>query len=125
MEEAERLADRVAVVDSGRIVAIDTPEHLVSRTAPTQTIRFRLSSPFDASLLAGLPGVTSVNRNGPRVVVTGNADVLQTVTTVLARHRIVAGDLRVEQANLDDAYVALTGGIHSDAKDGVLTSRRS
>jgi ABC-2 type transport system ATP-binding protein len=41
--------------------------------------------------------------------VTGNGGLLQAVTSVLARHRIVAADLRVEQANLDDAFVALTG----------------
>jgi ABC-2 type transport system ATP-binding protein len=125
MEEAERLADRVALVDGGRIVAIDTPERLVSTTAPDQTIRFRPSRPFDASLLTGLPGVTSVREQGSRTVVTGTGDVLQAVTGVLARHRIVAEDLRIEQANLDDAYVALTGRLHADADDGVVASRRS
>jgi ABC-2 type transport system ATP-binding protein len=125
MEEAERLADRVALVDGGRIVAIDTPERLVSTTAPDQTIRFRPSRPFDASLLTGLPGVTSVREQGARTVVTGTGDVLQVVTGVLARHRIVAEDLRIEQANLDDAYVALTGRLHPDADDGVVASRRS
>jgi ABC-2 type transport system ATP-binding protein len=57
--------------------------------------------------------------------VTGTGDVVQAVTAVLARHRIVAEDLRIEQANLDDAYVALTGGAHHDAGDGALTARRS
>src|SRR5262245_15880237 len=125
MEEAERLSDRVAVVANGRVVAIDTPISLVSRCAPEQTIRFRPSDPFEPELLTVLPEVTSVQRHGPRVIVTGTADVVQAVTSVLARHRIVAEDLRIEQANLDDAYVALTGGNRHDADGGVLTARRS
>src|SRR5262245_21169273 len=60
MEEAERLSDRVAVVADGRIVALDTPAGLVSRTAPVQTIRFRPSDPFEPSLLTVLPEVASV-----------------------------------------------------------------
>ena len=124
MEEAERLSDRIAVIDGGRLAAIDTPDGLVFRNAPEQTIRFRSSAPFDASLLTILPDVTSVRREGSRIVVTGTGNALQAVTAVLARHQIVAEDLRIEQANLDDAYVALTGRLHADA-DGVVTSRRS
>ncbi len=124
MEEAERLSDRIAVIDGGRVAAIDTPAGLVLRNAPEQTIRFRSSTPFDVSLLTVLPDVNSVRRDGSRVVVTGTGNTLQAVTAVLARHQIVAEDLRIEQANLDDAYVALTGRLHSDA-DGVVTSRRS
>ena len=124
MEEAERLSDRIAVIDGGRLAAIDTPAGLVFRNAPDQTIRFRSLVPFDASLLTALPDVISVRREGSRVVVTGTGNALQTVTAVLARHQIVAEDLRIEQASLDDAYVALTGRLRSDA-DGVVTSRRS
>ena len=125
MEEAERLSDRVAVIDGGRLVALDTPAGLVTRNAPEQTIRFRPSRPFDASTLTALPEVASVREHGSRVVVTGTGDVVQAVTAVLARTQIVAEDLRIEQANLDDAYVALTGGPHPGADDGVLTARRS
>jgi ABC-2 type transport system ATP-binding protein len=125
MEEAERLSDRVALIDDGRLVAIDTPARLVSRNVPESTIRFRPSSPFDTSMLTALPEVTAVRRHGTSLVVTGTDDVLQVVTAVLARNRIVAEDLRLEQANLDDAYVALTGGPHPGAEDGALTARRS
>ena len=124
MEEAERLSDRIAVIDGGRVAAIDTPEGLVFRNAPEQTIRFRSAAPFDDAWLTTLPEVTSVHRDGPRIVVTGTGNAVQAVTAVLARHQIVAEDLRIEQANLDDAYVALTGRLHADA-DGVVTSRRS
>jgi ABC-2 type transport system ATP-binding protein len=109
MEEAERLADRVAVIDAGRLVAIDSPAGLVSTIDAEQRIRFRPSTPLDEGLLADLPEVRSVSRRGSQVLVTGDGDLLQAVTSVLARHRIVVADLRVEQANLDDAFVALTG----------------
>jgi ABC-2 type transport system ATP-binding protein len=109
MEEAERLADRVAVIDAGRLVAIDSPAGLVSTIDAEQRIRFRPTTPLDEGLLADLPEVRSVSRRGSQVLVTGDGDLLQAVTSVLARHRIVVADLRVEQANLDDAFVALTG----------------
>ena len=124
MEEAERLADRVAVIDDGRLVAVDTPAALVTRTAPEHTIRFRTSVPFDASILTELPEIVSVRQHGSRLVVTGTGDLLGAVTTALALHRIVAEDLRIEQANLDDAYVALTGGPHRGADDDALIARR-
>jgi ABC-2 type transport system ATP-binding protein len=108
MEEAERLCDRIAVVDSGRVVAIDTPAGLVSSVQAEQRIRFHVLAPFDETLMTALPEVRSLSRNGSQVVVTGTGNVLNAVITVLARHEIVASDLRVEQASLDDAFVALT-----------------
>ena len=109
MEEAERLCDRIAVVDSGRVVAIDTPAGLVSRVQAEQRIRFDVSGPLDDSLLTALPEVRQLTRTGSQIVVTGTGNLLNAVITVLARHEIVAVDLRVEQASLDDAFVALTG----------------
>jgi len=109
MDEAERLCDRVAVIDSGRVVALDTPAGLVARAGGGQRIRFRPATSFDDRLLADLPEVAEVRRSGPQVVVTGTGNVLPAVTSVLAQHQIVAHDLRVEQASLDDAFVALTG----------------
>ncbi|NYH43643.1 ABC-2 type transport system ATP-binding protein [Micromonospora jinlongensis] len=109
MEEAERLCDRIAVIDRGRVVALDTPTGLVSAVAPEQRIRFRPSAPVDDRLLTDLPEVSAVQRTGSQVVVTGTGDLLHAVTSVLARHQIVAADLRLEQSTLDDAFVELTG----------------
>lgn len=109
MEEAERLCDRLAVIDSGRVVAIDTPAGLVSRVEAEQRIRFRPSVELDDRLLTGLPEVRAVTRHGATVVVTGTGNLLHAVTSVLACNRIVAMELRVDQASLDDAFVALTG----------------
>ena len=109
MEEAERLADRVALLDGGRLVAIDSPAGLVSRIDTEQRLRFRPSGPLEDQLLTDLPEVREVTRRGSWVFVTGTGDLLQAVTAVLARNHIVAAELRTEQASLDDAFVALTG----------------
>jgi ABC-2 type transport system ATP-binding protein len=109
MEEAERLCDRVALIDAGRAVAVDTPAALAEQVQSEQRIQFRPSVPLDDDLLTSLPDVTSVIRRGDVVVVTGNDNALSAVTSVLARNQIVAQQLRVEQASLEDAFIALTG----------------
>jgi ABC-2 type transport system ATP-binding protein len=108
MEEAERLADRVAVFGDGRLIALDTPAGIISMVDPEQRLRFRPSAPLDDELLTDLPEVRGVERNGGTVVVTGTGNLIHAVTSVLAQHQVVANDLRVEQASLDDAYLALT-----------------
>jgi ABC-2 type transport system ATP-binding protein len=107
MEEAERLCDRLAVIDAGRLVAVDTPAGLVSRVDAEHRVRFRPSVPLDDALLTALPEVTGARRRGDQVEVTGTGNLLQAVATVLARNQIVAADLRYEQASLDDAYLTL------------------
>jgi ABC-2 type transport system ATP-binding protein len=109
MEEAERLCDRLALIDSGRVVALDTPAGIVSRVNAEQRIRFRPSRPLDERLLSELPEVDGVIWNGRTVMVTGTGNLVQAVTAVLARNQIVANEFRIEQADLDDAFIALTG----------------
>jgi len=109
MEEAERLCDRIAIIESGRVIALDTPSGLVSSIDEQQIIRFKPSEPLDDALLTSLPEVTSVTRSQSQVTVTGKGNVVYTVISVLARNQIVANELRLEQASLDDAFVALTG----------------
>jgi ABC-2 type transport system ATP-binding protein len=109
MEEADRLCDRIAVIDAGRVVAIDTPAGLVASLPAGQRLRFRPSRPFDDAVLTALPGVASVRRRGEQVEVTGSGELLAAVTSTLARHKVVVVDLRVDQAALDDAFLALTG----------------
>ena len=109
MEEAERLADRVALIDSGRLVALDTPAGLIASTNNEQVIRFRPSKPMDESTLAELSDVTSVSRDDDQIVVRGVGNVLHSVTTVLVHSEVVPQELRLEQATLDDAFIALTG----------------
>ncbi|MGK5677903.1 ABC transporter ATP-binding protein [Actinoplanes sp. URMC 104] len=109
MEEAERLCDRIAVIDHGTVVALDTPAGLVAGLATEQRLRFRPSVPVDDALLTALPEVLQVRRHGAQLEVTGTGNLLHAVTSVLAVNQIVAADLRIEQASLDDAFVQLTG----------------
>jgi ABC-2 type transport system ATP-binding protein len=109
MEEAERLCDRIAMIDAGRIVALDTPAGIVSLAKAEQRLHFRPSAPLEDSLLTGLPEVHSVTRTGATVIVAGSGNLVHAVTSVLARKRIVANELRIEQVSLDDAFIALTG----------------
>jgi ABC-2 type transport system ATP-binding protein len=109
MEEAERLCDRLAVIDGGRVIAADTPSGLAGRAGGEQYIRFTASGPLEEDELAKLPEVHSVRREGDQFAVTGDEEALQAVMGVLIRHGIIARHLRLEQASLDDAFVALTG----------------
>ncbi|MBX6752446.1 MAG: ABC transporter ATP-binding protein [Micromonosporaceae bacterium] len=109
MEEAERLCDRVAVIDSGRVVALDTPARLVAGLADGQRLRFRPSAPFPDALLTDLPQVSALVRQGDLVEVRGGGELLTAVTTALAGHGVIPEQLRLEQASLDDVFVALTG----------------
>ncbi len=108
MEEAQRLCDRVAVIDAGRVVALDTPSALVA--GADCTLRFRPSVDFPDALLTDLAEVTALRRTGGRVEVIGRGDLLTSVTSTLARHRVVAAELHLDQPTLDDAFVSLTGG---------------
>jgi ABC-2 type transport system ATP-binding protein len=109
MDEAERLCDRLALIDSGRIAALDTPSGLIARTSKESRVWFRLSAPLDERLLTALPEVTGVQRDDRKMTVTGTGNLLQAVAAALARNHIVAHDMRVEQPSLDDAFIELTG----------------
>jgi len=109
MDEAERLSDRIAVIDGGRVAAVDTPAGLIAQSSAAQQVRFRLSQPLDRSVLTELPDVTNVEITDGRWLVTGRGQLLTSVAGALARAQVVAEDLRVDQRNLDDAFVAFTG----------------
>ncbi|WP_028851277.1 ABC transporter ATP-binding protein [Thermocrispum municipale] len=109
MEEAERLCDRLALIDRGRVVALDSPSGLVAKVDDEQRIRFRPSEPIAEDELLALPEVHSVTKSGSHLVVTGDGNALHAVTSLLARKHIVASELRLEQSTLDDAFLALTG----------------
>lgn len=119
MEEADRLCDRIMVVDRGTVVAIDTPDGLIGRIGSEQRLRFRPSSPLEDGALTDLPDVVAVTHDGPQMIVTGTGNVVHSVTSLLARRRVIAEDLRIEQASLEDAYLALTahGPQHPDTEN--------
>jgi len=109
MEEAQRLCDRIAVIDNGRITALDTPRGLISRTAGSTLISFTPSAPLDDEELAALPALASVEYKDGRITLSGSDETVTAVLSLLARHRITAHQLRVTDATLDDAFLNLTG----------------
>jgi ABC-2 type transport system ATP-binding protein len=109
MDEAGRLCDRVALLDRGRVVAIDSPAGLARRAGGGQRVRFVPSGPFDDRLLTDLPEVKAVEQHGQQIVVTGAQDLVNAVILTLAGAGITAGDVQVESATLEDAFVRLTG----------------
>ena len=122
MEEAERLCDRVAVIDRGNVVAVDTPAGITRRAGGGQRMRFRPSSPVADEDLRALSSVTSLTRHGTQIEVEGGQDLIQQVTSLLAHRKIIAAELRIEQRTLDDAFVALT--TDAQASRNSSTTRR-
>jgi len=112
MDEAEQLCDRVAVVDKGEIVALDSPQGLIATHASEIRVIFSTDR-TDLSWLEKIPQVHQVERLGPRVEVEGSGPVLALVATALVEHGITPTDLRIEQPTLEDVFLRLTGhGVH-------------
>ena len=109
MDEAERLCDRVALLDRGNVVAVDTPEGLADRAGVAKRVRFVPSGPFDDRLLTGLPGVRDVEHDGEHVIVTGSGELANAVILALAAAGVTATGLHLDSANLEDAFVQMTG----------------
>jgi len=108
MDEAERLCDRVAIVDKGRVIAMGTPTGLAQREGGGNHMRFQPSQRFDESVIAGLPGINRVERQGSRVVVSGTGDLVNRVTQALGAIGVQVDDIQLESATLEDAFVRLT-----------------
>jgi len=110
MEEAERLCDRVAIIDHGRIVALDSPENLIRSLGAENRVVFTTEEAFGSQQLSNLPGVTRVEAIGERIVVYGHGDKLVVeVVNALTSSDIRFRDLRTEQPNLEDVFLTLTG----------------
>jgi ABC-2 type transport system ATP-binding protein len=108
MDEAEHLCDRVAVVDKGKVVALDTPQRLIDGLGLPSVVRFTTSEP-DLGWLEKLDAVESLARQGETVEIRGTGPVLALVASELVAHGIVPLDLRVERPTVEDAFLALTG----------------
>jgi ABC-2 type transport system ATP-binding protein len=109
MEEAERLCDRVMIVDCGHIVAMDTPKALVASLGADSRIVF-CASGQDASCLSGLAAVTRVERSDGHVIVYGHGDrFASSVLHALEDAEIAFTDFRTEEPDLEDVFLSLTG----------------
>jgi ABC-2 type transport system ATP-binding protein len=107
VEEAERLCDRIVVMDRGRVVAEGTPAGIVDELGGAATVRFT-DSEIDVRTLHTLPGVERVQRHGPEVRVAGSGPVLAFVGAHLVEIGRPAIDLRVHRPTLEEQFVKLT-----------------
>ncbi len=108
MDEAEQLCDRLAVVDDGELIALDTPQGLIDSLGLPSIVRFSSTEP-DLDWLGALDVVDSFTREGGGVEVVGSGPVLALVAAELVAQGVVPADLRVERPTLEDAFIALTG----------------
>ena len=109
MDEVEALADRVAVIDHGRVIALDTPDDLIASLNSETKVLFSVPNGFQAARLEYVSGVSAVSQDDRHITVSGNGPLLANVAAALAQYNIAPTDLRVQQANLEDVFLALTG----------------
>jgi ABC-2 type transport system ATP-binding protein len=109
MEEAERLCDRVAIVDAGRIVALDSPQGLIAAAPAGIHVLFSAPPDTDLGFLDAVLGVELVRRDGDQIEVEGRGPVLALVAAALVDHGLLPADLRVERPTLEDVFLRLTG----------------
>lgn len=109
MDEAEALCDRIAIIDQGRIVALDTPQALIERVGKGMRVLFTAPAGFKPTTLQALPNVTEVTQQANKITVHGHGALLATIATALAQQNITPTDLRTERTDLEDVFIALTG----------------
>jgi ABC-2 type transport system ATP-binding protein len=110
MEEAQRLCDRILVVDRGRVIAQGSPEELVDRHCPGRVIAFTLGE-ADPAALAGLPAQLH-NEGAVRTVRIDAEDVSAVLGALVDRQRqgrLALDNLRIERRTLEDVFLQLTG----------------
>jgi ABC-2 type transport system ATP-binding protein len=108
MDEAEFLCDRLAIIDRGKLIALDTPQQLVDGLRLPVRVRFSTAA-ADLSWLQSMDEVDRVSRRGEAVEVEGTGPVLALVAAELVARGVVPEDLRVERPSIEDAFLALTG----------------
>jgi ABC-2 type transport system ATP-binding protein len=114
MEEAEQLCDRIAIIDHGRVLALDTPDELKRQVAADTIVSVTADGDLDhvaAVLRDGLPDAGSVQRVGDAVQLTftGTSGALPAIVGVAERAGVAVTDLAVSEPNLETVFLNLTG----------------
>ena len=110
MEEAERLCDRVAIIEHGRIVDVDTPHRLVARHCPERSVILTTDDPAVVEKFGALAQVVEVTSEGSQLTIHGRGDGFVTaVIQCLADHHVRVSDFRTVQPSLEDVFLKLTG----------------
>lgn len=113
MEEAERLCDRVAIVDHGRMIALGSPRELIASLGAEHVVEFALDSGSapDDQVLAALPGVEHVAHDDSKHRLTAGRvhEVVPALMKLLDRHGAALSELTTHHATLEDVFLSLTG----------------
>jgi len=113
MEEAERLCDRVAVIDHGKLIAMDSPQELITGNFEQKAIQFEMEPPPSEDMLRNLPGVSNVVIDESEVVIyTENITGCMSALLQYAEEQGLTNqlrDLHVRKATLEDVFLKLTG----------------
>jgi ABC-2 type transport system ATP-binding protein len=118
MDEAERLCDRLALINRGTVVALDTPEAIAARAGGSR-VRFVPSQPVDEQTLRAIPGVNEIERKERYVTVTGTGDLAGSLINALAAIGVRVSDVEARAGNLEDAFIKLTKEDASSVGKGV------
>jgi ABC-2 type transport system ATP-binding protein len=110
MEEAERLCDRVAIIEHGRIIDVDSPQRLVDKHCPDRSVALTTEAPLAEERFRTLPSVFDVTREATLFTIHGRGDGFITdVIQCLAEHQMRVGSFRTGQPTLEDVFLKLTG----------------
>jgi ABC-2 type transport system ATP-binding protein len=107
MDEAERLCDRLALIDHGAVIALDTPEAIAAKAGGSR-VRFVPSQPVDDPTLRAIPGVNEIERKAGYVTVTGTGDLAGSLINALAATGVRVSEVEARTGNLEDAFIKLT-----------------
>lgn len=110
MEEAERLCDRVAIIEHGRIIDVDAPEKLVNKYCPERIVTIATEDERAEALFREMPNVLGVIRQDGRLSIRGSGeDMVTRVVWWLSENRIQVTDFRTILPNLEDVFIKVTG----------------
>lgn len=111
MEEAERLCDRVGIMDYGQIIALDTPSNLISKQNLDSAVEFTSSNAPGKEFLEKLPSVNKVTQDGEKFILhTGEAlRLLVEIVRLYEQKQLDLANISVRAATLEDVFIELTG----------------
>ena len=108
MDEAEWLCDRVAVINQGKLIALNTPTALSSSFGGVTHLQFVPSKPINDRLLSTIPGILTIEHKGMKIIVKGKGDFVSELISALLKEDVKVKDLSVKNSNLEDAFMNLT-----------------
>jgi ABC-2 type transport system ATP-binding protein len=118
MDEAEKLCDRLALINHGTVIALDTPEAIAARAGGSR-VRFVPSQPVDEQTLRAIPGVNEIERKERYVTVTGTGDLAGSLINALAGAGVRVSEVEARTGNLEDAFIKLTKDDASSVEKGI------